>query len=220
MKIDKKVLDRLDNLIKKGEAVNSTKFDSEIIGAGYGVDSELAYEWGASCLNILMRVFGTNSDFYKNFNVVYEDKFFKHYQTVKALGILKAAREDFALDMLFDTRVLIEAEVFDDFLEQSDHLYQSGYFGASAVIAGSVLEDGLRKLCTRNGIKIPTRPKLDKMNADLAKKGIYNKLTQKKITMLADIRNKAAHGKWDEFTKEDVGEMIRSIRSFMENYFA
>jgi hypothetical protein len=40
------------------------------------------------------------------------------------------------------------------------------------------------------------------------------------MTMLADIRNKAAHGKWDEFTKADVEDMLRSVRQFMETHFA
>ena len=56
------------------------------------------------------------------------------------------------------------------------------------------------------------------MNADLAKKGIYNKLQQKRITTLADIRNSAAHGKEDEFTHDDVNNMIREVEQFLANY--
>ena len=85
---------------------------------------------------------------------------------------------------------------------------------------GSVLEDSLRKLCTKHEIALPTKPKLDIMNADLAKRGAYNKLTQKRITTLADLRNRAAHGEWDEFTKADVEDMLRSTRQFMETHFA
>ena len=62
-------------------------------------------------------------------------------------------------------------------------------------------------------------PKMDTMNADLAKQGVYNKLMQKRITMLADIRNKAAHGEWDKFTKADVEDMLRGVRQFMETHF-
>ena len=49
------------------------------------------------------------------------------------------------------------------------------------------------------------------MNSDLAKAGIYNKLQQKRITALADIRNSAAHGKPEEFSGDDVIMMIRDI---------
>jgi hypothetical protein len=58
------------------------------------------------------------------------------------------------------------------------------------------------------------------MNVELAKAGIYNALWQKKITALADLRNKAAHGKWAEFTQKDVEDMIRDVRRFMEDYFS
>ena len=58
------------------------------------------------------------------------------------------------------------------------------------------------------------------MNVELAKTGIYNKLVQKKVTALADLRNKAAHGEWTEFTDKDVEDMIRDVRRFMEDYLS
>ena len=56
------------------------------------------------------------------------------------------------------------------------------------------------------------------MNADLAKAGVYNKLKQKRITALANIRNSAAHGKENEFSSEDVTMMIRDIEGFLAKY--
>jgi hypothetical protein len=56
------------------------------------------------------------------------------------------------------------------------------------------------------------------MNSQLAKEKVYNRLTQKRLTAIADIRNSAAHGKWDDFTKKDVEDMISSIMSFAETH--
>jgi hypothetical protein len=67
-----------------------------------------------------------------------------------------AAQEDYEKGALFEVKSVIEAELFDDFLEQAEHLLQSGYFQPAAVIAGCVLEDGLRKLCEKHQIKLPT----------------------------------------------------------------
>ena len=53
------------------------------------------------------------------------------------------------------------------------------------------------------------------MNADLAKEGVYNKLVQKQVTALADIRNNAAHGHYDQFTKEDVASMIKEVQRIL-----
>ncbi len=137
-----------------------------------------------------------------------------------SISIFKAAKSDYENCYLFDTRTLIEAEVFDDFLEQAEELFKKGYYQASAVIAGCVLEDGLRKLGQRKIPNFPTDKTIDPMNVELAKAGIYNALWQKKITALADLRNKAAHGQWTEFTEKDVEDMIRDVRRFMEDYFS
>ncbi len=136
------------------------------------------------------------------------------------LGVLKSAKDDYENGYLFDTRTLIEAEVFDEFLEQAEELFKKGYYQPAAVIAGCVLEDGLRKLCDRNSITLPAKATIDPMNVELAKAGIHTKLVQRKIIHLADLRNKAAHGKWTEFTEKDVEDMIRDVRRFMEDYFS
>jgi hypothetical protein len=52
------------------------------------------------------------------------------------------------------------------------------------------------------------------MNADLAKAGAYNSLVQKRITALAAIRNSAAHGRPQDFTKDDVAAMITDVERF------
>lgn len=188
-----------------------------------GINSELAHQWGTNCLNLLKRVFGLDSVHYRNFEAQFS-KFQNYSPVTRALGILRGAKDDYEQEFLFDTRILIEAEVFDDFLEHGEHLLLSGYYQPAAVVIGSVLEDGLedglRKLCERHEVPLTVKPKLDTMNADLAKQGVYNKLTQKRITALADIRNKAAHGEWDKFTKSDVEDMLRDVRQFMETHFA
>ena len=88
-----------------------------------------------------------------------------------------------------------------------------------AVIAGSRGADLVRHRA-KVVISLPEKPKLDSMNAALAKKGIYNVLTQKKITALADIRNSAAHGKWDGFESSDVDDMLRWTNDFMQKHFS
>jgi hypothetical protein len=53
------------------------------------------------------------------------------------------------------------------------------------------------------------------MNADLAKAGEYGVLEQKQITVWADIRNKAAYGKWTEYKNEQVEAMLRDVPRFL-----
>ena len=219
-KIDERLLKRLEDLVQEGERIKAAGKASLRAKEHRGpVNNESAHTWATSVLAILEKAFGSTS--------VHCTKFDQHCQRYWclndlecALGVLRAARNDFKHDMLFDMRTRIEAEVFDDFLEQAEYLLSQGYHAPAAVIAGAVLEDGLRKLCVKNGISLPQKPKLDTMNAELAKAGVYKKLAQKRVTANADLRNKAAHGKWDEFSEQDVKEMISSVRTFMEQYFS
>ena len=238
MKVEKQIIDRFNSLINfienlmkqrhisagyevKDELSDFMGYEPRYISASHDVDKQGALQWQMSCLQLFSQVFGKECFYISEFKhhtrfIALEDNY---KYLVNSLGILKAAKDDYENIYIFNARTLIEAEVFDDFLEQSEHLLNQGYFIASAVIAGSVLEDTLRKLCVKNGIALTTKPKLDTMNAELAKANVYNLFKQKQITAIADLRNKAAHGQGG-FTKEDVEDMIRNVRRFMEDYFS
>lgn len=221
MGIQTRVADRLRELIERGEEVLATRKDPgrNMIGFDSWVDSELANQWFTSSQNLLHRAFGATSSHYINFSEIPGKQGLSFAPVRRGQGILRAALEDLQGGYLFDVRRLIEAEVFSDFLDQAEELLRTGYSGPAAVVAGCVLEDGLRKLCVANGIALPERPALDRMNADLAKAGVYSKLVLKRITAIADVRNNAAHGNWDEFDKDDVKDMIEWITKFAEEQF-
>lgn len=133
-------------------------------------------------------------------------------------GILKALRTDYEQGHLESINELIHADIFGDFLEMAKYLLEEGYKDPAAVIAGGVIEEHLRKLCLKNGIDTlqGARPKkADAMNAELVKNSVYTKLDQKNITAWLDLRNKAAHGEYNEYTKENVSLMIQGILHFL-----
>ena len=210
MKIDEKISNRLNELIASGE---------ELLKDASSPDHGARTQWGISSVSILKQVFSEQSPHYEVFHILFK-RGLDSSSIKRCIGILRAAKDDYDNGYIFDTKVLIEAEVFDEFLEQAEELFGKGYYQPAAVVTGCVLEDGLRKLCLRNNVALQQNPTIDPMNAELAKVGIYNKLTQKKITTLADLRNKAAHGQWDQFNEKDVEEMIRDVRRFMEEYFS
>lgn len=220
MKVDAKILARIDELLATSTRLLATRQNpsANMIGFDSWVDGEQCRQWGVNCMNLLSRVFGPESEHYRSFKEDF-DKGNDFSDVKRAIGTLKAAKDDYEHEYLFDTRRLIEAELFDDFLEMAQYLHEQGYDGPAAVIAGSVLEDGLRKLCNKHLIALPARPKLDWMNAELARSGAYTLLVQKRVTALADLRNSAAHGLWTAFTKDDVRQMIQDVRRFMEEQF-
>src|SRR3990172_662286 len=134
--------------------------------------------------------------------------------TVSA-GILRALKSDYLAGNLQSISELIHAGVFGDFLEMADYLLDQGYKDPAAVIAGSVLEEHLRKLCGKSGspvIQNQNPKKADTLNSELASANIYSKLDQKSVTAWLDLRNKAAHGKYSEYTKDQVALMFQAIR--------
>lgn len=130
-------------------------------------------------------------------------------------GILSALRADYDAGRLQSFEELIHADLFSDFLEMAEYFLDEGYKDPAAVIAGGVLEEHLRKLCGKHGVTIPAKPKLDTMNADLAKAGAYSKNDQKQVTAWAGLRNDAAHGNYTNYGPAEVKLMVAGIRDFI-----
>lgn len=134
------------------------------------------------------------------------------------LGVALALRADIEAGHMQVLHELIHAEIFGDFLEMAEYLLDEGYKDPAAVITGGVLEEHLRKLCKKNSIQTEhagKSKKADTLNADLAGAGVYSKLDQKSVTAWLDLRNKAAHGKYSEYTKDQVALMLQGIRHFL-----
>lgn len=137
-------------------------------------------------------------------------------------GILKALRADYESGYLQSLVELVHADVFADFLDMADYLLAQGYKDPSAVVIGSVLEAHLRKLCEKHGIPV-VKPdgspkKADTLNSEVAGVNIYSKLDQKNVTAWLDLRNKAAHGHYSDYTKEQVALMLQGVRDFAARF--
>lgn len=213
-----KALKNYEGLIKLGRDVLATRRAPALnhITTDF-IDVQLANQWFTSSLSLIAHTIGEQSEHYfamKRQFVTYP----KWHNAEQAFGVLLAAKQDIENDALSSVVNLTTAEVFDNFLEQAEALIKAGYYAPAAVVIGCVLEDMLRKLCDRHAVEIKSNERLDSMNAALAKSDIYNRLTQKKITALADIRNSAAHGKWEEFTANDVEDMNRWTVTFLEQH--
>lgn len=216
-----KLSDRFDQLLSELPAIEST---IQVLHGEYGrttsMDNEKALTWKVKVKNLLIATCGEKSQHFQELTKIEENKNIFYCEAdrfVKIKAVFVAAMDDYKGGYLTSIKNLIQAEVFDSELEQASELLSNGYILAAAVIAGVVLETSLRDLCGREGIPIG---KLDKMNSDLAKAGIYNMLQQKRITALANIRNSAAHGKSEEFAESDVRNMIRDIEQFLVAHLA
>ena len=157
------VKQRFEELERKASDVwASKKLNYEDKGVKhYKIPRATFREWGTNVLNLLQRVFGGDSIHCRNFLAHYNAFTDYDFQFEDCRAIFKASKEDYEGGYLFNIRGLIQAEVFDDALEQAKALLNAEYKDAACVIAGVVLETTLKELCKRNGI--PTN-KLDRSN--------------------------------------------------------
>ena len=171
----------------------------------------------------IARIVGDKSEYYKDTDAILKRININDGNKLRHLiGTIIALKCDLENDYLKSFSDIIQSEVFSDYLEMAEHLLNEGYKDPAAVLVGSTLEVQLRELCISNLIDLEITnikgnvipKKADLMNSDLAKANIYSSAYQKQIIAWLGIRNSAAHGKYSEYSKEEVSLMLQGIRQF------
>ncbi len=200
-----RIMDRIDELIALGKEVHATL--RPVQGASFRTaDHGKTQGFRAAALSFIERQFGREQTHYVEFSKAVAGH---HDDNIESgLAILSAIRGEVAGGWLSSVKSLVAAEIFS---EMATYLLEAGYKDAAAVMIGSVLEEHLRRLAATAGIPVereidgsPVPKKADLLNSELAKADIYSKLDQKAITTWLDLRNKAAHGKYDEYEQSQV----------------
>jgi len=214
----KDILLRVDFAISKATtALAHRKHNS--MGSDY-VDSGMYAGFRSAGLSVISTIFGENHTYFKEFDRQAHDSYV--YNVEAGLNILQTIRYEIEQGWLATIKQLVTAEIFSDFLDMSKHLLDTKYKDAAAVMIGSVLEEHLRQLCNINTIdttilkgtdKIPK--KADLLNSDLTKANVYGVLEQKSVTAWLDLRNRAAHGKYSEYTIDQVELMYEGVLNFI-----
>lgn len=141
------------------------------------------------------------------------------YVAVGLGGILSALKSDYESGYIYTFEELVHGELFDDFLDMADELFNKGYKDSAAVVAGSVLEEHIRKLATRNHLDVldskKCPKKFDVLIVELVKVQQISEPQRKILAAWYGQRNEAAHGNYINVIKSEVGRMIDGIRDFM-----
>ena len=220
MTIDQKIAEKFNALLAEGKAILQKAGWDGYEYRNRQPDDVSYVRFRTEALNLTKRACGEKSDHYMELKKLADDKnsAVNSYYFKECYGALEAASRDYEGGMLFEIRSMVTAEVLDDFLEQAEHLFAQGFHVPAASVAGAVLEDTLRKLSEANSISVPDKTSIDKLNSELAKAGIYDKLVLKRITGIADVRNNADHGHFDKFKKEDVEDLLKWVRRFTADF--
>jgi len=215
------VLPQLDGLITTYESLRKRAKYRDFSD----IDREDTSSFTTAGMDAIHRITGVNSQYATQLEEIIK-KLSPHYlhQAIPHVGgALMALRQSVASGYLVSLQELIHADLFSDFLEMADHLLREGYKDPAAVLIGGVLEEHLRKLCRKNGITLEYADahgvqhpkKAEAMNTDLAANNVYSKLDQKNVTAWLDLRNKAAHGHYNDYTAQQVELLLQSVRDFL-----
>lgn len=186
------IVKKFASLRKKAEDIaQDFEHGNRRASAGY-------FEVRASALNLLARTAGENSIYYRE---ILDNT---DMNANCMAGVLTAAMTDFREGFMADTKLLVSAEVFADFLVQADVLLEHDYKDAAAVIIRAVLEDGLRRVCVSKGIPVKPRWGVDDFATELTKHNVLTAVQKGEIDGKRALGNSAAHGHFHEYTKEDV----------------
>jgi hypothetical protein len=211
------ILERIADLIDKGKSVLATDTPNPPGVIGFPTLDHGAFtQWRTQTLAALNAILGEHHTYTRAFS----DSIDKGYtSTVKGgIGILNAIHDDAEKGRLLSLQQIVVAEVFSDFLDMAKHLLDHGYKDAAALITGAVLEDGMRRIVRQAGLRVSPKDDLSALNSKCSQGQIYNNLIRKKIAVWTDIRNNAAHGKWDGYTAEDVVKMHEEVSEFLGKY--
>ena len=188
------------------------------------ISTEQASEYVSSAYAVINRASGSERTYLDRAKKIVEDYTGDYLPLAipRLEGIIKSLSSAINKGYLISYKNLVKADTFSNFLEMAEYLLEEGYKDPAAVLIGGVLEENLRLLCEINGISIETRKgdliklkNANMMNQELGKAEVYNKLDQKNVTAWQDLRNKAAHGNYDQYTEDQVKNMLLSVREFL-----
>ena len=219
MKLDSLIQKRFAELEDNAKTISESREKDFVSNKGeihYKVASPVFRGWVVKVLSLLQRIFGEDSVHHQQF----QENSKKIHRVTKdtfeiCLSIFQASKDDYEGGYLFNVRALVKAEVLDDALEQAEKILNAGYKDPACVVVGVALEITIKEMCTRNGIP---HKKLDGMNVELCKAGIYNMAKQKQITAWADLRNDGAHGNWAEYNIADVKDFLNGVQRFIADF--
>jgi hypothetical protein len=209
---------RIEELILKGKQVLASKFYD--VDHHENIDSSKFAGLKTATLSLILMIYDKSHPYYQEIERI---KYYYYPSSAEAvLNVLDSLKEEVNGGWLFTTKGIVSAEIFADFLSMAEHLLIENYKDPAAVMIGSVLEEHLRQLCQKYNIAIDILKdeksipkKADLLNSELTHNEVYNKLDQKNVTAWLELRNKAAHGKYNDYTKEQVSNMLQGVIEFM-----
>ncbi len=137
-------------------------------------------------------------------------------------AIVHALRDDYRFGGMASVEAIVHADLFDDFLDMANELLAKGFIGPAVVLAGTVLEEQLRKLARKHEVDITDErgraKSVEVLGVDLRKAEVVTEVQRKSVTAWYAQRTEGAHGRPENLNDGEVERMIDGVRDFVARY--
>ena len=131
------------------------------------------------------------------------------------IGLLTNLSQDLNDGLLGSITDGARAETFDNFLDHGKAYLEKDCEWEAGVIAGSVFEDTVRRICNKNNIP-EAGVNMDTLISALDKAGVITPIQAKRARTAAAVRTSAAHARKSELNRSDVKETMVFTRHLLE----
>lgn len=212
---------RFKKLLEEGKALGED-FLKGYRRYRYAGGSAAYTRWKKDCLELVKASFGEKSAYHsrlvtasKGYSPLVPGTVFSFF-----MDTLKKAGEDLRRVPAPAARPEYASDLMDDFLVRAEGMAAKGHYISAATLAGTVLEDVLRRLCKAHGVFCAENVTLEALNDKLLKAGVYDAAWHSETSQRIGLRRTAELCYTDKINSRNVLDMIGWLRLFMSGQFA
>ena len=198
-------LARFDQLIEEGTGL--VREDQ------WSVDSAGMIAWRTRAFAFLIRTLGVTDTYTAAFDKQSSDHFISNRDG--SVAVLRNLREDVEAGYLTNFYLGVAGEVLTDLLDIAAWSLDEGSKESGAILAGSALELGLRRVASVRTIDIRRARGIDDVNDALRDGAVYNAVRHGQVNAWRVLRNHAIHGDHAAYNDADVRLMLEGVRAFL-----
>ena len=147
-----------------------------------------------------------------------------HRSVAEVAGLLAHHADDINRGYLGSIANAASAATFDDLLDHAEAYLVDQRKEPAGVLAGVVFEDSVRRVYRKVKGQSDKDIKLEQLINALMSFPVgtptVNGIEGKREKAAADVRTKATHAQWDEYSNDDVESTIKFTREFLERHLA
>jgi len=216
LKLDAMIIRKFDELAEKGKKVNSSQQVTDIAAF---VDSRKFQEWATSALDLLQKVFGEKSTYYRNFHGIYAKIINIAYKESfdNCRAILQTAREEYEQGGLSQIRLFLDHAVLEYLSQKAGDYLRREEKETACILASVLLDHALQQLCDSKGLP---RSSINEMNEALYTEKVYQIGTHQRIKDWCYMREDFLTCQGNKYPTAEVDEMLRGVQRFIEKELA